>query len=108
MNWRVFFATVGLVLICATHGIADTVACGERSTLHSKILGEDRTVFISVPVSYTRGTQRYPVLYLTDAQWQFDQSRTSAVFLARNDFIPEIIIVGVANSDRTRDLYATK
>src|SRR5229473_4474501 len=79
MNWRVSLAAVGLVLICATHGIAaDPVACGERVTLHSKILGEDRTVFISVPVSYARGTQRYPVFYLTDAQWHFDQSRTSA------------------------------
>jgi predicted alpha/beta superfamily hydrolase len=108
MNWRVSFAVVGFVLICATHGIADTVACGERFTLHSRIVGEERTVFISVPASYTRGTQRYPVLYLTDAQWQFDQSRTSAAFLARNGLIPEIIIVGVANSDRTHDLYATK
>jgi predicted alpha/beta superfamily hydrolase len=108
MNWRVSFAAVGLVLIGATHGIADTVGCGERYTFRSKTLGEERTVFISMPASYTRGTQRYPVLYLTDAQWQFDQSRTSAAFLARNGLIPEIIIVGVANSDRTQDLYATK
>lgn len=108
MNWRVSFAAVALALICATHGIADPVACGERFTLHSKILGEERTVFVSVPVSYAQGTQRYPVLYLTDAQWQFDQSRTSAAFLARNGLIPEIIVVGVASSDRTRDLYATK
>jgi predicted alpha/beta superfamily hydrolase len=108
MNWRVFFAAVAPVLICATQGIADPVACGERFTLHSKILGEERTVFVSVPASYAQGTQRYPVLYLTDAQWQFDQSRTSAAFLARNGLIPEIIVVGVASSDRTRDLYATK
>jgi predicted alpha/beta superfamily hydrolase len=108
MNWRVFFAAVGLVLICATHGMADPITCGERVTLHSKILGEERTVFISVPVSYTRGAQRYPVLYLTDAQGQFDQSRSSAAFLARNGLVPEIIVVGVANNDRTRDLYATK
>jgi uncharacterized protein len=108
MDWRISWAVVGFVLICATHGIAAPIECGERFTLHSKILGEDRTVFVSVPASYTRGTQRYSVLYLTDAQWQFDQSRTSAAFFARNGLMPEIIIVGVANSDRTRDLYATK
>jgi predicted alpha/beta superfamily hydrolase len=108
MNWRFFFAAVGLVLVCATHGMADPVACGERVTLHSKILDEDRTVFISVPLSYTRGTQRYPVLYLTDAQFEFDQSRSSAAFLARNRLIPEVIVVGVANNDRTSDFYATK
>lgn len=108
MNWRVFFAAAGLVLICATHGMADTIACGERSTLHSKILGEDRTVFLSVPASYAQGTQRYPVLYLTDAQFEFDQSRSSAAFLARNGLIPEVIVVGVTNKDRTSDFYATK
>ena len=108
MNWRVFFAAVGLVLICATHGMADPLACGERFTRHSKILGEERTVFISVPVSYAQGTQRYPVLYLTDAQFEFDQSRSSAAFLARNRLIPEVIVVGVTNNDRTSDFYATK
>jgi len=108
MNWRVCFALVGFALICATHAAADTVACGERFTIHSKILGEDRTVFLSVPVSYARGTQRYSVLYLTDAQFEFDQSRSSAAFLARNGLIPEVIVVGVANNDRTSDFYATK
>jgi hypothetical protein len=88
--------------------MADPIACGERITLHSKILGEDRTVSISLPPSYAQGNQKYPVLYITDAQFLFDQTRASAAFLARNGLIPEIIIVGVANSDRTRDLYATK
>jgi uncharacterized protein len=109
MNWRFPLATLGLVMTCATHAMAaDPVTCGEPITLQSKILGEERTVFISVPVSYAQGTQRYPVVCLTDAQWQFEQSRSSAVFLARNGLIPEVIIVGVANNDRTRDLYATK
>ncbi len=108
MNWRVSFAALWLVLICATHGMADPIACGERITLHSKILGEDRTVSISLPPSYAQGTKKYPVLYLTDAQFLFDQTRASAAFLARNGLIPEIIVVGVENSDRTRDLYATK
>ena len=88
--------------------IADTVAAGERLTLQSKVLGEERTVFVSLPASYARSTQRYPVLYLTDALWQFEQTRSTANFLARNGLIPEMIIVGVANTDRTRDLYATR
>ena len=108
MNWRVSCATFCLVLICATHGMADPIACGERITLHSKILGEDRTISISLPPSYAQGTQKYPVLYLTDAPFLFDQTRASAAFLAGNGLIPEIIILGVAHSDRTRDLYATK
>jgi hypothetical protein len=48
------------------------------------------------------------VLYLTDAQWNFEQARTSTQYLARNQIIPEMIVVGVVNRDRTRDLYATR
>jgi predicted alpha/beta superfamily hydrolase len=96
--------TAGASVPCA----ADTISGGERLTLSSKILGEERTVFVSLPASYGRGAQRYPVLYMTDAQINFSHVRTSADFLARNGFMPEIIIVGVVNVDRTRDLYASR
>ena len=84
------------------------IIAGEAFTLPSKILGEDRTVYVALPASYSRGGQAYPVLYLTDAQWNFAQTQTSAAFLARNRIIPEVIVVGVTNRDRTRDLYATR
>jgi predicted alpha/beta superfamily hydrolase len=45
---------------------------------------------------------------MTDAQINFSHVRTTADFLARNGLMPEIIIVGVVNVDRTRDLYATR
>lgn len=102
------FATLVLSISMTAPGRAATVAGAERLTLPSKILGEDRTIFVSLPASYARSVQRYPVLYLTDAQWQFDHTWTTAAFLARNGLIPEIIIIGVTNPDRTRDLYATR
>ncbi len=46
----------------------------------------------------------YPVLYLTDAEAQFEHTSATAAFLARNGFMPEVIVVGVKNTDRTRDL----
>ena len=85
-----------------------TISAGEQITLHSEILGEDRTVFVAVPASYLSGAERYPVLYLTDAQWNFEQARASIQYLARNQIIPEMLVVGVVNRDRTRDLYATR
>jgi predicted alpha/beta superfamily hydrolase len=57
-----------------------------------------------VPESYARTTRRYPVLYLTDAEAQFEHTRATAAFLSRNGFMPEVIVVGVTNTDRTRDL----
>jgi predicted alpha/beta superfamily hydrolase len=103
-----FLATLVVALVASVPGRSETVAGGERLTLPSKVLGEQRTIFVSLPESYARGVQRYPVLYLTDAQWQFEHTRTTTAFLARNGLIPELIIVAVSNVDRTRDLYATR
>lgn len=88
-------------------GAPTPISEGERVTLHSAILGEDRIVFVSTPPSYD-GHRRFPVVYLTDGQFNFDQARATAGFLSRNVMIPQMIVVGIVNRDRTRDLYATR
>lgn len=93
--------------VTAAVGAPTTISEGLRFTIHSAILGEDTTVFVSTPTSYD-GARRYPVLYLTDGQFNFDEARSSAGFLSRNVLIPQMIVVGIVNKDRTRDLYATK
>jgi predicted alpha/beta superfamily hydrolase len=84
------------------------LVAGERVVLPSKILGEERAIFVAVPDSYARTARRYPVLYLTDAETQFEHTTATAAFLARNGFMPEVIVVGVQNTDRTRDLSPTR
>jgi len=84
------------------------IPAGEQITLHSKILSEDRNVFVALPASYAYSNERYPVLYLTDAQYFFDQTRSTVAFLARERIVPELIVVGVTSPDRTHDLYATR
>jgi predicted alpha/beta superfamily hydrolase len=110
LTFLVFDATVAWAQPLPTNqvvGAPTTISEGQRFTLHSAILGEDRVVFVSTPPSYD-GAGRYPVLYLTDGQFNFDEARSSAGFLSRNVLIPQMIVVGIANKDRTRDLYATK
>ena len=89
-------------------GPATVIPAGEQITLRSKILGEDRTVLVALPASYAYSTEKYPVLYLTDAPYCFAQTRTTAAFLAAERIIPELIVVGITNPDRTHDLYATR
>jgi predicted alpha/beta superfamily hydrolase len=67
-------------------------------------MGEDRTLLVALPESYGKTDQRYPVLYMTDGEAQYLHTLGTASFLARNGFMPEIIIVAVTNTDRTRDL----
>ncbi len=84
------------------------LVAGERVPFPSKVMGEDRTLFVAVPESYLRTANRYPVLYLTDAEAQFGHTSATAAFLARTGFMPEVIVVGVTNTDRTRDLSPTR
>jgi predicted alpha/beta superfamily hydrolase len=79
----------------------------ERLTFQSTVLGEQRVLAVVTPASYRQGTERYPVLYLTDAESQMGHLRATAEFLARNGLAPELVLVGILNTARTRDLTPT-
>jgi predicted alpha/beta superfamily hydrolase len=80
----------------------------ERLTLHSKVLGEERVLAVVTPAGYARSEERYPVLYLTDGDAQMGHARATAEFLARNGLMPPVVLVGILNTDRTRDLTPTR
>jgi len=105
-------ALAGLCLSAPSLGLAQpaptTLTVGERLTLRSEALGEERAVLVSTPASYGRGEERYPVIYLTDGEGQFLHTVATAAFLARNGRMPEAIVVGITNTDRTRDLTPTR
>lgn len=79
----------------------------ERLLLHSSVLGEERVLAVVTPASYARGQERYPVLYLTDGDAAMGHARATAEFLARNSLMPEVILVGILNTVRSRDLTPT-
>lgn len=86
---------------------AEPIVIGDRVTIHSKVLDEERTVFVSVPAGAS-DEARAPVLYLTDAETQFQHAVSTVRFLARNQLMPDLIVVGITNTDRTRDLTPTR
>ncbi|MBO9728499.1 MAG: alpha/beta hydrolase [Chitinophaga sp.] len=79
--------------------------------LPSKVLGEDRKIYIYVPPADTlQPDKRYPVLYVLDGDNHFSLMAEYCRYLSRKDVnvMPEIIIVGIPNTNRTRDLTPTK
>ncbi|QTD49329.1 alpha/beta hydrolase-fold protein [Sulfidibacter corallicola] len=77
---------------------------GERFALPSRIMGEDRTIYVTLPRGYQTQQKSYPVVYMTDGQTHLDHTTASIAFLAENGRMPEMIVVAVANTQRTRDL----
>jgi uncharacterized protein len=74
--------------------------------LRSEILGEDRTILVRVPESYNRWTQRYPVLYMLDGELPLFTSHAGVITQLSEweSRIPEMILVGIPNTDRPRDM----
>ncbi len=82
----------------------------KTDTLQSAKLGEQRTIFVSLPDGYAGSTDRYPVLVLLDANdlAQFNLAIAHAAFLRNRNVAPPLIIVGITNArDRTHDLTPT-
>jgi predicted alpha/beta superfamily hydrolase len=80
----------------------------KTDTLHSKILNERRNIWVYVPASYdTSSNQSYPVAYLLDGDAQFYTVLTIIRQLSEenmNMVLPQMILVGILNTDRMRDL----
>lgn len=92
---------------------ATPITIGSIDSLHSDILQEDRSIWVYVPGGDRSGyfsQQRYPVVYLLDGDAHF----TSVVGMMEqlssvngNDICPQMIVVGITNTDRMRDLSPT-
>lgn len=85
---------------------ASPLTLGETFQLESKILGERRTINVYVPPSCSRGTVRCPVLYMPDGgiDEDFPHILGSLDVSIKNQIIRPVILVGIANTERRRDL----
>ncbi len=81
---------------------------GKTIVINSKILGEDRNIFIYTPFGYENSEQKYPVLYVLDGGRNFIYSAAVVNFLARNQRMARTIVVGIPNTDRARDFTPTR
>jgi hypothetical protein len=99
---------VASLALARTSPAAEPLANAETVRMTSKVLGEERTILVSTPRGYEKGDGRFPVLYLTDGDGHLLHTRGTVDFLVRNGLMPDVILVGVTNTDRTRDLTPTK
>ncbi|WP_262694421.1 alpha/beta hydrolase-fold protein [Kordiimonas aquimaris] len=119
MNFVVLTLTLGVLsinaiftqAIAAEPLVAEPVATpvivevGQKYTLHSQILGEERQVLVRLPESYNAADTdvRYPVIYLLDGDRHFTHGSIGAEVLEQRDRMPESIIVALPNNHGTRE-----
>jgi hypothetical protein len=77
----------------ASSGTSDTIL------VQSRILGQARRAFVSLPPSHAHTTRPYPVILVLDGEFNFTPATTAAGTLARLGHVPEAIVVGIPNLD---------
>ena len=90
----------------------NAVVIGKIDTIYSKILNEKQKIFVYVPDGYNPiySKVNYPVIYLLDGDVHFHSVTGMIQQLSQvngNTVLPEMIVVGVTNNDRSRDLSPT-
>lgn len=103
------FTTIAHAQQKTTDDKTTPIELGTSHQIFSKVLNEQRTLNIYLPASYKAGdTTHYPVIYLLDGG--LDEDFIHIVGLVQfNTFewvarVPECIVVGIANTDRKRDM----
>jgi len=97
-----------LLMISAAAIAQPATGTVKRLTLKSAVLGEDRVVLVRTPAGYETNKVSYPVLYMTDGDAHMGHTASTIEFLTQNGRISDLIVVGVTNTDRTRDLTPAK
>ncbi len=79
-----------------------------QHTIESTVLGETRSILVHVPPTYARSARRYPVVYMTDAHAPQNAMMAGITEQqAWGGMMPEVMIVGIQNTNRSRDLTPT-
>jgi predicted alpha/beta superfamily hydrolase len=97
-----------LLLIISTVIAQPASGTVKRLTIKSAVLGEDRIVLVRTPAGYETNKLNYPVLYMTDGDTHMGHTASTIEFLVGNGRMADLIVVGVTNTDRTRDLTPAK
>lgn len=90
--------------------VNENIVIGKIDSVQSNILGEKRKIWVHVPDGAANSKERFPVVYVLDGDGHFSSVVGMIQQLSTingNTMCPKMIVVGIPNTDRTRDLTPT-
>jgi predicted alpha/beta superfamily hydrolase len=105
------FTLIGVAFFCINNTSNaqisnEDIIIGKHIKLYSDVLNEERSVLIHLPTGYEISQERYPVLYVLDGGSVPSFSIvTGTVERMAYEAIPNMIVVGIRNTDRDRDMF---
>lgn len=84
----------------------DTIPNHDEFTIQSKKVGDKRMINVWTPPMYSQNTDSIPVLYMPDGglKEDFPHIANTLAELIKNKSIPPMMLVGIENTERRRDL----
>lgn len=108
MNLTLRHFCLTMLLLSLASGSLTSQSIQKDHLLRSSYLQETRLISVSVPANYELSTQSYPTVYLLDGEYIFGYAKGAVDFLSNDfGFLPEMIVVSIPNTNRTRDLFVT-
>ena len=74
----------------------------KRDSLQSVVLNQNRLLSVFLPEGYESGNEKYPVIYVLDADGRCQHTVPAARFLFLNNKMPKAIVVGGFNLRNNR------
>ncbi|MBK8056218.1 MAG: alpha/beta hydrolase [Saprospiraceae bacterium] len=90
--------------------VNENIVIGVTDSVQSNILGENRKIWVHVPGGNADSKERFPVVYVLDGEGHFSSVVGMIQQLSTingNTMCPKMMVVGIPNTDRTRDLTPT-
>ena len=104
--------SLSIILFSLQAQTSNSVNIGTIDSIHSKHLNEQRKIWVHIPASANwNKKKKYPIVYVLDAERCFTGVVGMIDYLSSvngNDICPEMIVVGIPNTNRTRDLTPTR
>ena len=111
MRKNLFFILLVFLTFSAQAQNDNKIVIGKIDSVYSKILGEQRKIWVYTPdMTSGNANQHWPVLYLLDGDGHFASVVGMIQQMSQvngNNVYPEMIVVAIPNTDRTRDLTPT-
>jgi len=115
-NYIIYFAIAIILVSCQQkknaadlEKLTNQIVIGQIDSVYSGILDESRKIWVHIPesaVNSSSNNSKYPVLYLLDGPGHFYSVTGMIRQLSTNGntVVPEMIIVAIPNTNRSRDL----
>lgn len=115
MPKRILFFSMLMIIVSCSFSIAYGQTTQVASVVHtqykinSQIIGEQRTILVRVPANYASSSEKFPVIYMLDAHAPQNAMMVGLIEQqVWGGMMPEMIVVGIQNTNRTRDLTPSK